>query len=89
MPMRTCASMHAFPYFSEGRGVLIDHPQKINVGYAKFFTTCSFISACHRWNEKDTADKMWANFKVHFSAAQRKHSQMKGNQPPIASNAAV
>jgi hypothetical protein len=36
------------------------------------------MSACRRWNEKDTADKTWANFKVHFAAAHRQHEQMQG-----------
>jgi hypothetical protein len=60
--------------FSEAGGVLIGHPQKINVGYVKIFSTCNFMSACRRWNEKDTADKTWANFKVHFAAAHRQHN---------------
>jgi hypothetical protein len=46
------------------------------VGYAKIFATGNFMSACRRWNEKDTADNMWANFKVHFAAAHRQHKQM-------------
>jgi hypothetical protein len=29
-------------------GVLIGHPQQINVGYAKIFATGHFMSACHR-----------------------------------------
>jgi hypothetical protein len=36
--------------YSEAGGVLIGHPQKINVGYAKIFATGHFMSACHRWN---------------------------------------
>jgi hypothetical protein len=48
------------------------------VGYAKIFSTGNFMSACRRWNEKDTADKMWANFKVHFAAAHHQHKQMQG-----------
>jgi hypothetical protein len=41
--------------YSESGGVLIDHPQQINVGYAKIFATGHFMSACRRWNEKPTA----------------------------------
>jgi hypothetical protein len=64
--------------FYEAGGVVIGHAQKIKVGYAKIFATCNFMSACRRWNEKETADKTWANFKVHFAAAHRQHKQMQG-----------
>jgi hypothetical protein len=63
---------------SDAGGLFIDHPQQINVGYAKIFATGNFTSACCRWNEKDTGDKMWANFKVHFAAAHRHHNHMQG-----------
>jgi hypothetical protein len=36
--------------YSESGGVLIGHPQQINVGYAKIFATGHFMSACRRWN---------------------------------------
>jgi hypothetical protein len=49
--------------FSEAGGVAIGHPQKIDVGYSNIFSTGNFTSACHRWNEKETVDKTWANFK--------------------------
>jgi hypothetical protein len=79
--------------FSEAGGILIGHPQQINVGYAKIFATGNFMSACRRWNEKDTADKTWANFKVHFAAAHCQHKQIKGgsaaNSGYHATNAAV
>jgi hypothetical protein len=32
--------------YSEAGGVLIGHPQQINVGYAKIFATGQFMSAC-------------------------------------------
>jgi hypothetical protein len=48
------------------------------VGYAKIFATGKFMSACRMWNEKDTSDKTWANFKVHFAAAHCQHKQMQG-----------
>jgi hypothetical protein len=64
--------------FLEAGGVRIGHPQQINVGYAKIFATFNFMSACRRWNEKDTADKTWANLKVHLAAAHRQHNQMQG-----------
>jgi hypothetical protein len=62
--------------FSVAGGVLISHSQQINVGYAKIFATGNFMSACRRWNEKETADMTWANFKVHFAAAHRQHNRM-------------
>jgi hypothetical protein len=74
-------------------GVSIVHPHQINVGYTKIFATVNFMSACHRWNEKETADKTCANFKAHFAAAHRQHKQMQGglasNSGYHASNAAV
>jgi hypothetical protein len=47
--------------YSEAGGVLIGHPQQINVGYSKILATCHFMSACRRWN---------------FAAARRQHKQM-------------
>jgi hypothetical protein len=43
--------------YSEAGGVLIDHPQQINVGYEQMFATDHFMSACRHWNEKPTAEK--------------------------------
>jgi hypothetical protein len=77
----------------EACGVLIGHPQQINVGYAKIFATGNFMSACRRWNEKPLADKSWAQFKSHFAAARRQHKQMQGESAATAgyhsANAAV
>jgi hypothetical protein len=67
-----------FADFLEAGEVLTGHPQHINVGYDKIFVTGNFMSACRRWNEKDTADKTWSNFKVHFAAAHRQHKQIQG-----------
>jgi hypothetical protein len=64
--------------YSEAGGVLIGHPQQINVGYAKIFATGHFMSACRRWNEKPNVDKTWAQIKAHFAAAHRQHKQMQG-----------
>jgi hypothetical protein len=36
------------------------------------------MSACHRWNEKPTIEKTWAQFKAHLSAAYRQHKQIQG-----------
>jgi hypothetical protein len=47
--------------YSEAGGVLIGHPQQINVGYAKIFATGYFMSACHQWNEKHTIEKLGHN----------------------------
>jgi hypothetical protein len=64
--------------FSEAGGVNIGHPQHINMGYAKIFATGNFMSACRRWIEKDTANKTWENFKVHFAASHCQHKHMQG-----------
>jgi hypothetical protein len=64
--------------YSEAGGVLIGHPQQINVGYAKIFATGYFMSACRHWNEKPSAEKTWTHFKSHFAAAHRQHKQMQG-----------
>jgi hypothetical protein len=47
-------------YYEAGR-VLIGHPQQINVGYAKRFATCHFMSACRRWNENPPLKKLGHN----------------------------
>jgi hypothetical protein len=79
--------------YSEAGGVLIGHPQQINVGYAKIFATCHFMSACRCWNEKPTVEKTWTQFKSHFAADHRQHKQMQGESAATASyhsaNAAV
>jgi hypothetical protein len=79
--------------YSEAGGVLIGHPQQINVGYATIFATGHFMSACCRWNEKHTIEKTWTQFKSHFSAAHRQHKQMQGESAATAgyhsANAAV
>jgi hypothetical protein len=79
--------------YSEAGGVLIGHSQQINVGYANIFATGHFMSACRRWNEKTLAEKTWAQFKAHFSAAHRQHKQMQGESDATSgyhsANAAV
>jgi hypothetical protein len=79
--------------YSEARGVLIGHPQQINVGNEKVFATGHFMSACHQWNEKHTIEKTWTQFKSHLTAAHRQHKQMQGESAATASyhsaNAAV
>jgi hypothetical protein len=79
--------------YSEAGGVIIGHPQQINVGYAKIFATGHFMSACRRWNEKHTIEKTWTQFKSHFAATHRQHKQMQGESSATAGyhsdNAAV
>jgi hypothetical protein len=64
-------------YYKAG-GIIIGHPQQINVGYAKIFATGHFMSACRRWNEKPNIEKTWSQFKAHFAAAHRQHNKMQG-----------
>jgi hypothetical protein len=79
--------------YSEAGGVLIGHPQQINVRYAKIFATGHFMSACRRWNEKHLIEKTWTQFKSHFAAARCQHKQMQGESSATAgyhsANAAV
>jgi hypothetical protein len=79
--------------YSEAGGVLIGHPQQINVGYEKIFATGHFMSDCRRWNEKHTIEKTWRQFKSHFAAAHHQHKKMQGESASTAgyhsSNAAV
>jgi hypothetical protein len=86
-PIQDCAD------YSEAGGVLIGHPQQINVGYAKIFATGHFMSACRRWNEKHLIEKTWTQFKSHFAAAHRQHKQMQGESAATSgyhsANAAV
>jgi hypothetical protein len=70
--------------YSEAGGVLIGHPQQINVGYAKIFATGHFMSACRRWNEKHLIEKTWTQFKSHFAAAHCHHKQMQGESATTA-----
>jgi hypothetical protein len=79
--------------YSEAGGILIGHPQQIDVGYANIFATGYFMSACHRWYEKPSVEKTWAQFKTHFAAAHRQHKQMQGESAATSgyhtANAAV
>jgi hypothetical protein len=70
--------------YSEPGGVLIGHPQQINVGYAKIFATGHFMSACHRWNEQHTIKKTWTQFKSHFATAHCQHKQIQGESSDTA-----
>jgi hypothetical protein len=70
--------------YSEAGSVLIDHPEQINVGYAKKFATGHFMSACRRWNETETVEKTWTHLKSHFAVAHRQHKQMQGEYSATA-----
>jgi hypothetical protein len=63
--------------YSEAGGVIMGHPQQINVGYANIFATGHSMSACRRWNKKHTIEKTWTQFKSHFAATHRQHKQMQ------------
>jgi hypothetical protein len=52
------------------------------VGYTKIFATGNSITACRRWNDKETVNTTRANFKVHFAPVHHQHKQMQGGQPP-------
>jgi hypothetical protein len=70
--------------YSEAGGVLIGHPQQINVGYAKIFATGHFMSACPWWNEKHAIENNWTQFKSHFTAAHRQYKHMQGEYAATA-----
>jgi hypothetical protein len=36
------------------------------------------MSACRRWNEKEAADKIWTNYKIHVAALRSQHKQVQG-----------
>jgi hypothetical protein len=82
-----------FTDYSEDVGVIIGHPQQINVGYAKIFSTGHFMCTCGRCNENPNIEKTWSQFKAHFAAAHRQHKKMKGESAATsgyhAANSAV
>jgi hypothetical protein len=69
-------------YYSEAGGILIGHPQQINVGYAKIFATGHFMSACHRWIEKLATEKTWTQFKYHVDALTVSTNKYRANPLP-------
>jgi hypothetical protein len=66
--------------FAEAGGVAIGAAQKLSSAYSKIFKSGKFNSFCRRWEEKIEADKTWNNFKIHFAAAYRQHSQTQGEK---------
>jgi hypothetical protein len=79
--------------YSEAGGVLIGHPQQINVWNAKIFATGHFMRACRRWNEKHAITITRSQFKSHFAAAHCQHKKMQGESAATtgyhSANAAV
>jgi hypothetical protein len=73
-----------FADYYEAGGVLIGHPQQINVEYTKIFATGHFMSACRWWNEKNHIEKTLTQFKSHFVAAHCQHKQMQGESDTTA-----
>jgi hypothetical protein len=67
-------------YYEVG-GVLIGHPQQINVGYATIFATGHFMSACPRWNEKHTI-KVGPNSNLTLQPPTVNTSKCRENLPP-------
>jgi hypothetical protein len=70
--------------YSEAGGVLIGHPQKINVGYANIFATGHFMSACRRLNEKHAIEKKLDTIQVSFCSLSPSHKQMQGESAATA-----
>jgi hypothetical protein len=44
--------------------------QKLSFAYSLVFKTGMYFKACKEWDAKPTADKTWANFKLHFKEEQ-------------------
>jgi hypothetical protein len=78
---------------SKAGGVIIGHPQQINVGYTICLATGHLMSACHRCNQNPSVEKTWAQFKTHFATSHRQHKQMQGESAATsgyhAANASV
>jgi hypothetical protein len=68
--------------YSEAGGVLVGHPQQINVIYAKIFATGHFMSACRRWNEKPLAEKCGHNSSPTLLPLTVSTSKCRENLPP-------
>ena len=58
---------------------VIDDSQLIRWGYQNIRATGLFDRACEKWRKKETTDKTWAKFKLHFTKAEDDH---KKNEPP-------
>jgi hypothetical protein len=42
----------------------------VNIAFTLVFNTGVFPDACNAWQVRPAAQKIWINFKVHFSAAE-------------------
>ena len=49
----------------------ISDQQKINMGYLLLQNAQIYSNALNKWNQKDTADQTWENFKTHSRDAQK------------------
>jgi hypothetical protein len=92
--LNPCSSRFKIVLITLNQGAsLSDTPSKSTLDMEKIFATGHFMSACRRWNEKPLADKTWAQFKAHFSAAHCQHKQIQGESSATAgyhsANAAV
>jgi hypothetical protein len=72
-------------------GVTISDAHKLTTAYTKVFSTGNLHSACRRWNERNTQDKTWNNFKIHFAMAYLQHKKIQGESAATSeyANAAV
>jgi hypothetical protein len=77
--------------YAEAGGITISEAQKLTTAYTKVFPTGNFHSACRCWNERNTQDKTWNNFKIHFGMAYHQHKQLQSETSAASgyANAAV
>jgi hypothetical protein len=45
----------------------------VNFAFTLVFNTGLFPDACHEWQARTTAQKMWTQFEVNFSTAHREY----------------
>ena len=51
--------------------------QVLRVVFNLIFDTGQFIRSCEKWQEKNSGDKNWVNFKLHFTKAHTKNNKVK------------
>jgi hypothetical protein len=73
--------------YAEAGGITISEVQKLGTALNKVFSTCNFHSVCCRWSVIDPQDKIWNNFKIHFTMAYHQHNQMQGETADTSGNA--
>jgi hypothetical protein len=64
--------------YAEAGRITISEEQNLATAYTNVFSTCNFHGACLGWNEINSQDKTWSNFKIHFVTAYRQHEQIQG-----------